>query len=117
MEIRGPGITVLQLAFYVTSMGNTIRGLVIDDMNRAILLDKTDAHDNRIVGNWIGFHADGTLAGKSMYGILINNGASNNLIGTSNLADRNVIGNVTKGVDSFGAGEVPRPADFQFANG
>ena len=47
------------LAFYITSPGNTIRGLAIGNVYRAIFLDGADAHDNRIVGNWIGFTRTG----------------------------------------------------------
>lgn len=104
VEIRGNGNNAREIALYVVSMGNTIRGLVVDNVYRGIFLDGADAHDNRIVGNWIGFTRTGTLSSKGTYAILLNYGASNNVIGTPNLADRNLIGNYNTGIDSYGVG-------------
>ena len=67
------------------------------------MLDGTNATLNKIVGNWVGFTGAGANSG-GFHGLLVNTGANNNIIGTPNLADRNLIGNWTAGVDNYGAG-------------
>jgi CSLREA domain-containing protein len=104
VEIRGNGVLAREVAMYIASMGNTIRGLLIDNVFRGILLDGIDAHDNRIIGNWIGFTRTGALLNKGSYGILLNNGASNNLVGTPTLGGRNLVGNYNTAIDQYGAG-------------
>jgi hypothetical protein len=104
VEIRGTGVSARQFAFYITSPGNTLRGLVIGNTWRGIFLDGADAHDNRIVGNWIGFTRTGTSSTGGQYGVLVATGASRNVIGTPDLADRNVIGNWSAGIDHYGPG-------------
>ena len=105
VEIRGNGNGAKEVGFYITSMGNTIRGLLIDTIYRGILLDGADAHDNRVVGNWIGFtKAGGNQKHKGEYAILLNTGATDNVVGSPDLADRNVVGNFDKAVDLYGPG-------------
>lgn len=109
VELYGNGAGVKsdakQVALYITSGGNTVRGLVIDNVYLAIMLDGPDATSNVIVGNWLGFTKKGrTPAMVGDKGILLNTGANHNVIGTPSLADRNVIGNVVKGIDSYGPG-------------
>jgi CSLREA domain-containing protein len=89
----------------VTSPNNTIRGLAFNNFNRALMVDGADAKNNRIIGNWLGFNANGTPASSSgQYNILVNTGASNNVIGTPNLADRNVSGRASQALKFFGPG-------------
>jgi CSLREA domain-containing protein len=104
VNIRGTGVAARQFAFYITSANNTIRGLVIGNTWRGIFLDGADAHDNRIIGNWVGFTGTGANSTGGQYGILVASGASRNLIGTPDLGDRNVIGNWGAGVDHYGPG-------------
>ena len=86
VEIRGNGNGAREVGFYITSMGNTIRGLLIDTIYRGILLDGADAHDNRVVGNWIGFTKTGAnQKHKGEYAILLNTGASDNVVGSPDL--------------------------------
>ena len=100
IEIKGFGVGVEHMVFYITSPGNTIRGLVIDNSYRGISFDGTDAHDNKIIGNFIGFNRDlSAQPSGSDAGVLQNYGANHNLIGTPALADRNVIGNFRVGED------------------
>ena len=103
VEIRGNGSLAGEVGLEFTSPGNTVRGLLIDSIWRGIVLDGTDAHDNTIVGNWIGFHIDQTTAG-GQNGILLDVGANHNQIGGPALADRNVLGNWSKAVYSYGPG-------------
>ncbi len=109
VELRGNGAGVKsdakQVALYITSGGNTVRGLVIDNIYRGIMLDGPNASNNVLVGNWLGFTRKGrtpSMIGDK--GILLNTGANHNVIGTPSLADRNVIGNEVKGIDSYGPG-------------
>jgi hypothetical protein len=88
---------VLRLAFY--------------ELRKKIQLQGIDAHDNRIVGNFLGTNASGTyhdvahVAAGSASGVQLINGASNNLIGGTSAADRNVIsGNSSQGVALYDAG-------------
>ncbi len=105
VELRGNGSKAREVGFRITSSGNTIRGFALRDLWRGMLLDGPNAKDNRIVGNWIGYTGGGNRQGSSgQYGIVINQGANNNRIGTSAEADRNVIGNWGTGVDLYGPG-------------
>lgn len=105
VELRGNGPSANEVALYVTSPGNTVRGLLIDNVFRGIMLDGQNAHDNRILGNWLGYtRTGGTPSSVGIHGILLNTGANHNFIGTPDLADRNLIGNWTKGIDSYGPG-------------
>ncbi|MEA2610029.1 MAG: hypothetical protein QOJ75_2272 [Chloroflexota bacterium] len=105
VEVRGTGQAARQVGFYITSPGNTIRGLVIGNVWRAVFLDGADAHDNKIIGDWIGFTRTGDVASSfGQYGVVPNTGSTNNLIGTPDLADRNVIGNFGSGIDEYGPG-------------
>jgi CSLREA domain-containing protein len=110
VELRGNGAVTKnspdhQTALFITSPGNTVRGLVINNDWRGIMVDGPNAHDNRIVGNWLGYsRTGGTPTAIGMHGILINTGANHNFVGTPVPADRNVIGNWAKGIDSYGPG-------------
>ena len=116
---------------YVTSAGNTIRGLIIvhcwgpaisvsgagntiggtTPAERNVLGDALDgveltgsgAHDNRIVGNYIGVDASGNVAAGNGDGVHIGYGPSNNHIGGSSAAERNIIsGNRGAGISIEG---------------
>lgn len=105
VELRGNGPGADEDGLYISSMGNTVRGLVMSNLRRAVMLDGSDAHDNAILGNWLGFTAAGLAPPENgTHGVLLNTGASHNRIGSPNPADRNVIGNWTKAIDSYGPG-------------
>ena len=64
------------------------------------------ATDNTIVGNWFGTYGNGGVATyKALEDIYIDQGPSNNVIGTPDLADRNVIANARKGIEQYGPGD------------
>ena len=98
IELNGTGAgSVDGLTLGAGSAGSTIRGLVINRFSgNGIQIDSTG---NLIVGNWIGVDNTGTLdLGNGVDGIT--NSANNNTIGTSAVADRNVLsGNDDEGVD------------------
>ena len=103
VEVRGPGVGANTFGIYITSYGNTVRGLALSEINRPVFIDHADAHDNRIVGDWIGFRRDGTAGGRPQYGVVLNTGANHNTLGTPLLADRNLIYGGTA-VDLYGLG-------------
>jgi CSLREA domain-containing protein len=105
VEIRGTGGQPRGNALRVTSGNNTIRGLLLTNHYRAIVVDGADANNNLIIGNWIGFTKSGGLTTyRANYHILLNAGASRNRIGTPSLADRNVIGHARHAINLSGAG-------------
>lgn len=104
VEIRGNGSSAREYGFRITSPRNVIRGLLMHNIWRPIMLDGTAATDNRIVGNLLGFKRDGTNSTSGNFGVTINTGAKRNVIGTSDRADRNVIGNHSHAIENYGPG-------------
>src|SRR5262249_8184874 len=80
-ELAGSGTNGLT----ITTGGNLIEGLVINRFQGAgIVLRGTGATNNVIAGNYIGTDVTGTLdLGNALDGIRIEQGASNNIIGSS----------------------------------
>jgi len=104
VEIRGNGNSAKEVAFFITSARNTIRGLLIHNVYRPVVMDGADAAENRIIGNWMGFLSGGTNASAGNFAITLNNGPTRNNIGTPDPADRNVIGNYGHAVELYGPG-------------
>ena len=85
---------------YVTGSGNTIGGQSATDRNLiggnghwGIVLSGSAAHDNSIIGNWIGVAADGSLVAQNgLDGIGVFSDADENLI------SGNMIGNSRHGI-------------------
>src|SRR6266436_1884451 len=87
--------------FQISAGSSTIRGFIINRFNSGgmagILL--TTNGGNVIQGNFIGTDSSGNVAQKNWNGVLITSGSTNNLIGGSSAAARNVIsGNNFAGV-------------------
>lgn len=102
IAIDGSGWIDLGLQFHAGSDGSTVRGLVIQgfDVN-GISLDSSSGH--RIVGNYIGTDIAGTSAVGNHIGINLWN-SSNNTIGGSLTAERNLIsGNTDVGIVAAGS--------------
>jgi CSLREA domain-containing protein len=102
--VRGNGESANEYGIYMTSAGNVVRGLALTNFAQEIFVDGANAHDNLIVGNWIGFNRDGTNGDAGRKGVIINTGATHNVVGTPALADRNVIGNADLGIENYGPG-------------
>jgi PKD repeat protein len=102
----GPGTgSSVRNPLRIHSSNNTVRGLGFRQFNRSVVLDGADSRNNRIVGNWFGFNTTGTATANSgQYNILINTGASANIIGTPALADRNVTGRASQALKLYGPG-------------
>ena len=101
----GDGLTI-------TGSGVTVRGLDIDSFSQGagIHLTGTGATGDWIYGNFLGTDPTGTQAEPNEYGVEIDGGAANNLIGTNgdgvnDAAERNLIsGNVVSGIWINGQG-------------
>ena len=103
IQIRGNGPGAFDL-LQITSAGNVIRGISTFNARRSLWLDGTGAQNNVLSGNFIGTDAAGTFGLPSYfayaYGIELDGGASNNQIGGTSPADRNIIsGNARTGLD------------------
>src|SRR5690606_32469080 len=90
--------------------GNTVQGLAIYNVKRAIWIYGAGAHDNTIAGNFIGTDAAGmfrltVMSPRQAHGIHVEEGAHNNQIGGVELGQRNVIGgNARHGVGFWHVG-------------
>jgi hypothetical protein len=107
VEVRGNGSAAKESLFRISSAGNTLRGLLINNDYRAIVVDGPNATGNRIVGNLIGYGRDGTPwlpAARSQFGLVLNAGANHTVVGTPDLADRNVIGTHLHAIENYGPG-------------
>lgn len=103
IQLRGNGPNAFDL-MQITSAGNVIRGLSTFNARRSIWVYGSGAHNNLIVGNFIGTNAAGTFGLTThvlyAYGVELENGANNNQVGSASPADRNIIsGNARTGLD------------------
>ena len=88
---------------FVTSTGNTIRGLSIFKIKNPIQLYDNGAHNNVVAGNFVGTDGAGNYASDEYVasgdGILLIRGAHDNTVGGTSAADRNIVsGNPRRGV-------------------
>lgn len=105
VEIVGTGGSPRTNIFRITSSGNVIRGFALNTAWRTIVLSGADADNNQVLGNWIGFTNTGAADSYGgNVGVWLDNGASGNRIGSPALADRNIIGSSTWGIDHYGPG-------------
>ena len=87
----------------VISAGNsTVRGLAIGSFQSSGIVLRS-CNNNLIQGNYIGIDATGTERRQINTGLLLSN-SSNNIIGGTSAAARNVISGNNKGIEIFGAG-------------
>ena len=94
IEINGQNITTGGVAggLEIFANNSTIRGLAIDNFGGEAGGIVLFSNGNRIVGNYVGLGLDGqTPQGNGFPGIYITGSSSNNIIGGTTAADRNVI--------------------------
>ncbi len=102
IEISGDGIA--GCGFYITSAGNTIRGLAITGFDECIDIDGEDAYGNVIEGNYLGTDPTGMVGDGPQYtAVVLKNGAHDNLIGGSGLGGGNA-GNLISASGQSGSG-------------
>jgi photosystem II stability/assembly factor-like uncharacterized protein len=84
----------------------TVRGLAIGNFRNGFGIFLNSCDNNLIQANYLGVAPDGTTARPNARGILLTN-SSNNVIGGTTAATRNVIsGNLNGGVDITGSGNI-----------
>jgi titin len=101
IEIDGSTVTGNN-GFNITSADNVIKGLAIHSFGLyGIAIYNPVADDNIIEGNHIGTEVTGLIChGNGWSGVLIENGAENNIIGGTVSAERNIIScNDLNGID------------------
>ncbi|MBI5376426.1 MAG: hypothetical protein HZA77_13415 [Candidatus Schekmanbacteria bacterium] len=112
VEINGSLLAGKYSGFAVSSSNNEICGLSIHSFqDHGVYVSGTNAKNNWIWGNYIGTDSSGlTAKGNSNDGVILIDGASDNIIGTNgdgsdDIAERNIISaNGNFGVDIYGAG-------------
>ncbi|HTC94262.1 MAG TPA: hypothetical protein VK699_12550 [Terriglobales bacterium] len=81
------------------------RNVISGNSNGSVLITNAGASGNLVEGNYIGTSLTGALQMGNGRGVLVNNGASNNVIGAAVPGGGNVIsGNVSDGVSLTGSG-------------
>ena len=96
VELVGTSTTPPDHALVITSGGSTIRGLAIGGFATAIVINGGTT-GNVIAGDYIGTDASGEVARRNATGVSISH-LSNNRIGGTSAADRNVISGNGDGV-------------------
>ncbi len=86
----GLGTTVSGNGLSIRAGGSTVRGLAIVNFRSGSGISLNNCDNNVIQGNYIGVGANGTTARQNQRGMQLTN-SSNNLIGGSSAAARNVI--------------------------
>lgn len=90
----------------INASGSTVKGLSIGNFNGGAAIALSNCDNNVIQGNYIGVAADGTTSRRNFHGIAINT-SSNNLIGGTTAAARNLIaGNSFVGISIGGNGNI-----------
>jgi hypothetical protein len=93
------GSAVGGIGLDLRSPGNTVRGLVLNRFDQAIVIAGLQATGNRVAGCYLGTDLLARWALGNTFGVYISAGATSNTIGGTTAADRNVIsGNVAAGV-------------------
>ena len=101
VELSGANAGAAANGLYITAGGTTVRGFAINRFgNDGILLGQ--AGGNTIGGNFVGTTVDGSAAGGNLGGVRvgdISSGSSDNTIGGTTPAARNVISGNRAGFD------------------
>ncbi|MEG4932830.1 DUF4347 domain-containing protein, partial [Microcoleus sp. F8-C3] len=98
IQLSGNNTVGNGLSLSAGSGGSTLRGLIINGFTTAGI--SVESNGNTVSGSYIGLDATGTLPiPNGVFGLVIQSGATGNIIGGLNPGDRNVIsGNTTFGV-------------------
>ena len=100
----GAGAATSGLILASGSSGSTIRGLVINRFSESAIRI-LGSSNNTVAGNFLGTNTAGTAALGNQVGVYITLSSTNNTVGGTTAADRNIIsGNTVDGVQVFGSG-------------
>ncbi len=104
--LHGSAATASAPGLDIQASGSTVRGLVVNGgFLYGIQASGTGASSNTIAGNFIGTDATGTSSQTpGLYGVILRAGASDNRIGGTTPADRNLISGVVGNQGSNGSG-------------
>ena len=95
VQIRGTGATLAFYGLFITSPNNVVRGLAMFNIRAMVIPGAARPRTTASSGNFIGTDATGTFAFTTLVrdcsGIELDRGANQNQVGTSDVADRNVI--------------------------
>ncbi len=108
IELNGSGAGAAAQGLALFSAGSTVRGLVINRFAFNGIYLSPAADGNTIEGNFLGTDPSGTVArGNGGSGISVDNAATNNTLGGTTPAARNLIsGNQLEGIFMSGPGNV-----------
>lgn len=105
VEINGVAISGTR-GLVIKAGGSTVRGLAIGNFSSGSAIFVTNCDNNVFQANYLGLDAAGTTARANSVGLFLSN-SSNNLVGGTTAAVRNVIsGNTTNGISLFGSNNV-----------
>ncbi len=93
VEIKGKGASSFD-GLVFSSGGNVIKGISIYNFINQIQFTGLKADNNKVLGSYVCTNATGTVGSPTsgnQIGILLQKGASSNVIGTPAVADRNVV--------------------------
>ncbi len=105
VEIDGVAISSRR-GLVIKAGGSTVRGLAIGNFSSGNAIFVTNCDNNVFQANYLGIEPTGTAVRPNGVGLFLSN-SSNNLIGGTTVAARNVIsGNLTAGINLFGSNNV-----------
>ena len=105
IEINGVAISSGR-GLVIKAGGSTVRGLAIGNFSSGNAIFVTNCDNNVFQANYLGLEPTGTASRPNGVGLFLSN-SSNNLIGGTTAAARNVISaNLTAGINLFGSNNV-----------
>ena len=107
-RLKGNGASGID-GIEIAAPNSTIRGLAMYNFKRAVYLYGPGAHDNVVIGDFVGTNAAATFVSPTYTvgssGVLIQGGAHDNIVGEPGNANRNVLsGNAHHGVATYDDG-------------
>jgi CSLREA domain-containing protein len=93
IEVKGKGASSFDGLVFSTK-ANVVRGIAIYNFINQLSFTGLNADNNKVIGTYVCTNATGTIGSPvsgNQIGILLQKGASSNVIGTPAVADRNVV--------------------------
>jgi hypothetical protein len=105
IELDGTGAGNSANGLVIKADGSTVRGLAIGNFHGTAGIWLRDCNNNLIQANYLGIAADGATPRQNTRAVVLNN-SSNNVIGGTSAAVRNVISGNGGGIDIVGSANV-----------